>query len=565
MTKPEDMTKEELQQKIADIGRFLTGPYVSQPGYLKGWGVELEVYSAELLRRLAEGERGTIEVPHERLCGKENHPDTPHVCDEPQALTERSRAAGSGSPQGDLLAALKGYEQWEVDLLNSSEAWHNGGRDLPEITQELWDKLLALQAIRNASIANYESGGSGEQGPRPNALEWLNDFLGVQPHETVGASVRFVTTENNGAFLLGKDDKRWRLSEVLEAYAAQSSLGPRPVCPKCSGNDLTIWVRGSDNAVIVQCPCHKTSDDGICNSISDFAQFFAPSQVVSELEKAVAKAARLIPSEEEPEENAPWMVEAEPEPMGPFSLVEAITAMMELFDREFSKADKRAEDPGVLVDVDADPEKLIGDVLDGMYYPVESDRKWYDEHNAAVSKLLVILRRAIPQPVVDVEREKRIREIRERESKATTGPWCWDNRGEKCNDIQIGVALDANDTALEGSINNFEVDEVDYCESIAGEVKSPLDADFIAHARADIPFLLEQLAVPQKGAEPCPVCHSPHPCQHSEPTVHALITSVLESRGAAPVATPEPGRPSRTKLLMKFWSAMHLAGFAKNA
>lgn len=62
--------------------------------------------------------------------------------------------------------------------------------------------------------------------------------------------------------------------------------------------------------------------------------------------------------------------------------------------------------------------------------------------------------------------EQRLKEIRERESKATKGPWCWDNRGDKCD-----------------------------------------DADFIAHARADIPFLLEQIELLRRlGAEPCPAC-----------------------------------------------------------
>lgn len=55
---------------------------------------------------------------------------------------------------------------------------------------------------------------------------------------------------------------------------------------------------------------------------------------------------------------------------------------------------------------------------------------------------------------------EQLQEIAEREANATSGPWAWDNRGEKC-----------------------------YIEQIA-ETITPTDAEFIAHARADITAML---------------------------------------------------------------------------
>jgi hypothetical protein len=49
-----ELTNEERCKAISDIGRFVTGPYASQPGYLKNWGDELQKHSAELLRRLGD-------------------------------------------------------------------------------------------------------------------------------------------------------------------------------------------------------------------------------------------------------------------------------------------------------------------------------------------------------------------------------------------------------------------------------------------------------------------------------------------------------------------------------
>lgn len=83
--------------------------------------------------------------------------------------------------------------------------------------------------------------------------------------------------------------------------------------------------------------------------------------------------------------------------------------------------------------------------------------------------------------------------IKARAEKATAGPWCWDNRGEKCNDIQVGVACGKNDEDLSGNINNLEIYDVQYVESITQDVNKTANADFIAHARTDVPALMREV------------------------------------------------------------------------
>jgi len=52
-----------------------------------------------------------------------------------------------------LVEVADGYEQWEAAMLESQQAWADGRRALPLLTQELWDTLLALQGQRNAALA----------------------------------------------------------------------------------------------------------------------------------------------------------------------------------------------------------------------------------------------------------------------------------------------------------------------------------------------------------------------------------------------------------------------------
>ena len=67
---------------------------------------------------------------------------------------DRAFAVHAANCHEDLLEVCRAYEKWEADLVNSGEAWGPGGAaQLPRITQELWDRLLEIQSMRNAAIA----------------------------------------------------------------------------------------------------------------------------------------------------------------------------------------------------------------------------------------------------------------------------------------------------------------------------------------------------------------------------------------------------------------------------
>lgn len=107
--------------------------------------------------------------------------------------------------------------------------------------------------------------------------------------------------------------------------------------------------------------------------------------------------------------------------------------------------------------------------------------------------------------------QQRIAEIRERESRATEGPWHYVPCGDKSNDCLLGAGSDGCESPPAGRL---EVDEFD---AVTGEyierwVLDPVIAEnmgyadydnfrFIAHARTDIPWLLEQLAAAQAENE----------------------------------------------------------------
>lgn len=48
-----------------------------------------------------------------------------------------------------LRTVLWAYEQWEADLIMRNEAWRNG---LPTIPQDLWDRFIEIQAVRNGVL-----------------------------------------------------------------------------------------------------------------------------------------------------------------------------------------------------------------------------------------------------------------------------------------------------------------------------------------------------------------------------------------------------------------------------
>jgi len=97
---------------------------------------------------------------------------------------------------------------------------------------------------------------------------------------------------------------------------------------------------------------------------------------------------------------------------------------------------------------------------------------------------------------------KKIDEIKKRVEKATYGPWAWEQYGEKVNCCRIGIAADKDGNSVEGHVktDRYDLDSEIFIEDILwrddigykeGAVVNYDDADFIAHARTDIPFLIE--------------------------------------------------------------------------
>ena len=86
---------------------------------------------------------------------KQHHPDSVKARDDASMAKfrakcdqayEKSRLANAAP---DLLAYAKAVEAWEAKLLMKDDSWRNG---LPVFTQELYDKWMELQAVRNAAI-----------------------------------------------------------------------------------------------------------------------------------------------------------------------------------------------------------------------------------------------------------------------------------------------------------------------------------------------------------------------------------------------------------------------------
>lgn len=58
----------------------------------------------------------------------------------------------------EMQKALEAYEQWEADLIGNTDAWYTREReprDLPVISQPMWDRLLEIQAMRNAALGRF--------------------------------------------------------------------------------------------------------------------------------------------------------------------------------------------------------------------------------------------------------------------------------------------------------------------------------------------------------------------------------------------------------------------------
>lgn len=102
--------------------------------------------------------------------------------------------------------------------------------------------------------------------------------------------------------------------------------------------------------------------------------------------------------------------------------------------------------------------------------------------------------------------DARLREIAERAERAIPGPWCYMATGDKDNSWSLGTAVWPDDTPVSGFVNDQEQERFDE-ETMEGEQATPVDliaehygidntfdeADFIAHAREDVPWLLALL------------------------------------------------------------------------
>lgn len=100
----------------------------------------------------------------------------------------------------------------------------------------------------------------------------------------------------------------------------------------------------------------------------------------------------------------------------------------------------------------------------------------------------------IPQP----DPEARERQIREREAKATKGPWIADDFCEEDgNAVRVGTTDGSEHyyhrTATVAIFSYSDDDERTPGEPEIGRLGAQYNAEFCAHARADIPYLFDQL------------------------------------------------------------------------
>ena len=87
--------------------------------------------------------------------------------------------------------------------------------------------------------------------------------------------------------------------------------------------------------------------------------------------------------------------------------------------------------------------------------------------------------------------------IREQADAATDGPW---EAGERCVFTSTGEAVVSDDVVV-------------YAHGVSGEgVGLYEDAEFIAAARTDVPWLLDQVALRDKALEAVLEVHKPIPC-----------------------------------------------------
>ena len=80
----------------------------------------------------------------------ENGRDDAYSCNLINDLASILRRVAARAQRAPALDALKAYEQWEADLIMENKCWE--GREVPQLTGELWDRLLELRAMRNRAL-----------------------------------------------------------------------------------------------------------------------------------------------------------------------------------------------------------------------------------------------------------------------------------------------------------------------------------------------------------------------------------------------------------------------------
>src|SRR5216684_145869 len=88
----------------------------------------------------------------------------------------------ASSLRGRDLDVLKAYEQWEADFIMENKCRED--REIPQLTGELWDRLLELQAMRNRALSASTPGTS-----RPDlgmGQEWRLMIIAPKDAEIIG-------------------------------------------------------------------------------------------------------------------------------------------------------------------------------------------------------------------------------------------------------------------------------------------------------------------------------------------------------------------------------------------
>lgn len=121
---------------------------------------------------------------------------------------------------------LQEYEQWEADLILDDEAWGDGMRPLPVLTQALLDRLIALQPHRDEAIAG---------GPPPpcqeHGLEYCPCEEGGHPHTHNGWEYCFDYQHCDGCHCHLQDERHTACCKgeaAQQLYRERQALGLQP-------------------------------------------------------------------------------------------------------------------------------------------------------------------------------------------------------------------------------------------------------------------------------------------------------------------------------------------------